>query len=149
VAATPPRNYTVAELTDIYNEMGQDIFPDVMPVMFPDTMTVIAETITKDSQGRAIKSSTANAYTSVPVGYDTAPMGWGNRRIQGDRSVSVQEYILTFPTHTSAGTRIDLDPEKHRLVVDARGNEPAKTFRIMSITDNVGAFYEVLCEREG
>lgn len=139
----------MAELSDIFNELGQDIFPEVMPVMYPDTMTVIAETINKDSQGRQVKASTANAYTTVPVFYEPMPLSFGDRRVQGERSVSVQEYILTFPTHTSAGVRINIDPEKHRLQVDARGNEPAKVFRITALSDHQGVFYEAFCEREG
>jgi hypothetical protein len=50
-------------------------------------------------------------------------------------------------THKS-GSRINLDPKAHRLVVAARGNEPAKTFRIISIGDDQGVVFEVICERE-
>ena len=139
-------------MAGLLNDLGQTILPSVFSSLnaagIVDTMTIKAETaVTIGSGGERIKGTASNAYTSVPVSYEPAQSS--NTRItSGDKAVSTQQYILTFPTHQS-GSRINIDPKSHRLVVNARGNEPAKTFRISAIKDVSGVVFEAVCEREG
>ncbi|TXH45711.1 MAG: hypothetical protein E6Q97_30960 [Desulfurellales bacterium] len=132
-------------MSDVFNTLGQTVMPRVAAAAFPDTMTVYGETLTTDSGGGHRKTQTT-VYSSVPVAYE--PNRNDRRRIEGDRQLSANEYILTFPTHSAAGTRYTINPIEHRLVVAARGNEPAKTFRIIAAPDLSGAVYEVACVRE-
>lgn len=112
-------------------------------------MTIKAESAsTTGTGGGRIKGTASNAYTQVPVSYEPVKNTKGARVEAGTKSVSNQQYILTLPTHHN-GSRINLDPKIHRLVVDARGNEPAKTFRIISVGDVKGVVFEVVCQREG
>lgn len=132
---------------NVFNKLGQSLMPKVAAAVFPDTLTVVAETTATDSGGARYKSATTNAYTSVPCAYEPAQI---ERRIeQGGKVLSSQQYIVTMPTHTAAGSRINLDPKTHRLTVAARGNEPAKTFRIIAVRDPMGVMFEVVCELEG
>lgn len=132
-------------MSDVFNTLGQTVMPRVAAAAFPDTMTVYGETLTTDSGGGHRKTQTT-VYSSVPVAYE--PNRNDRRRIEGDRQLSANEYVLTFPTHSAAGTRYNIDPIAHRLVVNARGNEPAKTFRIIAAPDLSGAMYEIICVKE-
>lgn len=139
-------------MAGVLNDLGQTILPNVFSSLntagLVDTMTVKSESATStDSGGGRIKGTASDAYTSVPVSYE--PVTSGKRIIGGDKAISTMQYALTFPTHTSAGSRINIDPKIHRLVVNARGNEPAKTFRIIAVQDVSGVVFECICEREG
>lgn len=130
----------------VFNTLGQSVMPKVAAAAFPDTMTVYGETLTSDSGGGHRKTQTT-VYSSVPVAYE--PNRNDRRRIEGERQLSANEYVLTFPTHSpTTGTRYNIDPIAHRLVVNARGNEPAKTFRIIAAPDLSGAMYEIICVKE-
>jgi hypothetical protein len=121
--------------------------PKVLAAVLPDTCTITAETTSAGSGGGRIKTATSNAYTSVPCAYEPIQkFGW--QKDQGDKIVSTQIYKVTMPTHTAAGTRINLDPKTHRIVVAARGTEPAKTFRIQNVGDDMGVVYVVIAARE-
>lgn len=133
-------------LASVLDTLGQTVMPKVGAAVFPDTLTVTGETLSVDSGGARYKSAAASVYTGVPCAYE--PIKTERRTEQGGRVVSVQQYLVTMPTHTSAGTRINLDPKTHRLAVDARGNEPAKTFRITAVRDQSGVVFESVCERE-
>ncbi len=138
-------------MAGVLNDLGQTILPSVFSSLnsagLVDTMTIKAETASSvDSGGGRVKGTASDAYTSVPVSYEPAQKS-SSRVTVGDKSISTQQYILTMPTHQS-GSRINLDPKSHRLIVNARGNEPAKTFRIISIGDVSGVVFEVVCERE-
>lgn len=122
--------------------------PEVFDAIAPDTLTILIDTISKDSSGRMVKSGTSNLAASVPCTYEPMPLNLGKHRQQGDRKTSVQQYLVSFPSHTSAGSRINLDPKTHRLVVAARGNEPVKNFRIVAVNDQQGTMFECICERE-
>lgn len=131
------------------NLLGQTAMPMIGAAVFPDTMTITAETTTVGSGGGVIKSGTSNDYSNVPVAYK--PLSAYKRAAYADRLVSSEGYELTVPTHTSTGTRINLDPKTHKLVVNARtspGDEPQKTFRIIAIGDVSGVVYEVVADRE-
>lgn len=135
----------------VLNDLGQTIIPQVFSSLnsagLVDTMTIKSESSTStDSGGGRIKGTASDAYTGVPVAYE--PARTDKRIIGGDKAISSMQYVLTFPTHQS-GTRINIDPKIHRFVVNARGNEPAKTFRIIAIRDDVGVAFEAICEREG
>jgi hypothetical protein len=133
----------------VLDELGQDIMPEIFAELssagLADTMTIQAESLASDNAGGQIKT-TSNAYTNIPVTWKAKEIK--RRATVGDKQVSVQEYLLEFPTHTSAGAKISLDPKTHRLIVNARGNEIAKTFRIISIRDNQGVTFEAICEKE-
>lgn len=133
-------------LAAVFNKLGQIVVPKVAAAAFPDTLTVYADTLAQDSGGATRKTGTTAAYSSVPCAYE--PLQIERRIEQGAKLLSSQEYRITMPTHTANQTRINLDPKTHRLTVAARGNEPAKTFRIIAIGDQMGVNYEVLCQRE-
>jgi hypothetical protein len=122
--------------------------PQVALATFPDLLTVTAETPVSDSGGGFSSSSTTNAYTNIPCAYE--PLSGSSFDTNG-KLLSVNAYKVTVPTHyNNAGTmtRINLNPATHRLVVTARGNEPVKVFRIVSIADDMGVVFEVTCEKE-
>lgn len=137
-------------IASAFSQLGQTVMPTVMAAAFPDTCTITAETTTAGTGGGVIKSGTSNAYTSIPCAYEPIQkFGW--QKDQGDQIVSTQIYMVTIPTHYSnAGTptRINLDPKTHRIVVAARGNEPAKTFRIQNVGDQMGVVFEIIAARE-
>jgi hypothetical protein len=132
----------------VLNNLGQTILPRALAYALPDTLTVQGETQASDSGGGYYVSANTNAYTSVPCAYE--PLG-GARFDANGKLLSTNAYRVTMPTHyNNAGTptRINLNPASHRLIVASRGNEPAKTFRIVSVSDDAGAVFEVTCERE-
>lgn len=134
-------------LAATFDKLGQSVIPKIGLAVFPDTMTIKAESASSQGAGGGrIKGTATDAYTSVPVSYE--PTQAGKRITSGDKPISGQQYTLTMPTHQS-GSRINLDPKIHRLIVNSRGNEPAKTFRIIAVGDISGVVFEVICEKEG
>lgn len=131
-------------LDTVFNTLGQTVIPQIGAAVFPDTLTVQGETAVSDSGGGYYLSATGSVHTAVPCVYE--PLS-GSRVDSAGKLVSIEAYTVTMPTH-HGGSRINLDPKVHRLVVAARGNEPVKTFRIVSIGDDMGVVFEVVCERE-
>lgn len=113
---------------------------------FPETMTIVADTMAVGAGGGQVKTGTTNYKTGVPCIFEAAKDG--TRFVNADKMGSLQPYKITFPIYWPASSRINLDPNAHTLVVDARGDEPPKTFRIDSIKDIVGVLYEVLAGKE-
>jgi hypothetical protein len=122
--------------------------PRVLAKVLPDLCTIQALNPVSDGAGGFTQGTPTNAYTSVPCAYE--PLS-GARFDNNGKLLSINAYKVTLPTHyNNAGTqtRINLDPTVHRIVTATRGNEPAKTFRIVSIADDAGVVFEVLTERE-
>lgn len=136
-------------LAQVFNQLGQTVMPAVGAAVFADTLTVKADAPSTDSGGGRIKGSATDAYTNVPCAYEPTTKSQRFQESAGDKAISTQEYLVTIPTHSSAGTRYNLNPTIHRLVVNARGNEPVKTFRIITIRDDAGVVFECVCQREG
>lgn len=138
----------MSELSEIFDELGQETIPEIASEVFPDTCTIQALNPTSDGAGGYTQGTPTNAYTSIPCAYE--PLS-GARFDTNGKLLSINAYKVTLPTHyNNAGTqtRINLDPTVHRIVTATRGNEPAKTFRIVSIADDMGVVFEVLCDRE-
>lgn len=135
-------------LAALANTLGQTVMPNVCAAVMTDTMTIKAESASSIVDGARVKGTTTDYKTSVPCCYEPVRTRKSAREGAGEKSISQQQYLVTIPTHKS-GSRINLDPKTHRFVVDARGNEPAKTFRIISVGDISGVVYEVVCTREG
>lgn len=129
-------------LAETFNQLGQDIMPQVAAAVFPDLMTVYSEGTAKNSKGDNATTRTATA-TDVPVNYKPNNVKGFNRTIGDKRSVP-NEYLLTFPT-VKSGVRINVD-QNTRFIVAARGLEPAKTFTVKNIGNEQGVIYKVLCE---
>ena len=140
-------------MSNVFDKLGRTVLPKVFDklsdVGLSDLMNVVGETVIAGTGGGRIKSGTTNVYTDIPVVF--APDSKGYRNMTGEQIMSNQDYVLKFPTHSPAGTRYAIDPKAHRLVVKARtapADEPAKTFRIISIRDLQGNMYEADCVRE-
>jgi hypothetical protein len=139
-------------MNGILDELGQDVIPEVFSSLnsagLTDTMTIKAESATTtDAAGRRVKGTTTDAYTNVPVTY--RPMRQGRENyVAGDKTIDEQRYVLKFPTYHE-GERINVNAATQRLYVDARGDEPAKVFRIIGVGDVQGVYYEVVCTKEG
>lgn len=133
-------------LDSTFNLLGQTVIPNIAASVFPDTMNILGASMTAGPMGGRVQTATTTVYASVPVTYEpiTRP---DSRGTENDKMLSVKRYMLTFATHLN-GSRINIDPKVHRLSVIARGNEPAKVFRIMSIGDHSGVCFEAECERE-
>lgn len=133
-----------------FSNLGQRIIPSALASAFPDTCTIAAEEYTAGTGGGRIKTGVEgayDAYTDVPCAYEAIQkFGW--QKDQGDKIVSTQVYKVTIPTHTPNGTRIDFNVKTHSIVVAARGNEPVKTFRPMSVGDDMGIVFEIIAARE-
>lgn len=137
-------------MADVLNTLGQKIIPSVFSklngVGLTDTMTIKRRAASAGAGGGRVKGSVSNAYTGVYV--DVTPRSSNSRLVQGDKPRSLQEYVLEFPTHDSSEVRIAVDIKTDRFVVDARGNEPAKTFRAITIPEDHGVVYQAICVRE-
>ena len=131
-----------------FNRLGQRSIPSALARAFPDTLSVVKDTPQSDGGGGFYSSVQASDYTNIPCAYE--PKG-GTRYDSAGKLLSNAIYLVTMPTHYSLNgtpTRINLNPAIHRLVVNTRGNEPAKTFRIVKVGDDLGVVYEVVCDRE-
>jgi hypothetical protein len=136
----------MSDIGDLLVELAEDEIPEIMLEVMPDTMSITGETRTQGPGGGQIKNAAGAVYDGVPVLYEPKVSG-SDRVVVGEKLVSVQEYTLTFPAYLN-GARINVDPKNHRLVVDPRGNEPAKTFLITSIRDQMGVYFEAICTKE-
>ena len=137
-------------LDQVANYLGQTGFPQIAAVIFLDTMTIQASVTTKGSGGGQVKSGTTDVYTDVPVNYIPI-MRQERRDTENEQLTSFEDYVLAFPTHQDIGgdnVRIDLDPTKHRFIVQPRGNEPEKTFRFISLREDSGVVFEAVCQKE-
>src|SRR5690242_11962810 len=101
---------------------------------FPDRLNVQSETSASDAGGGYYDSGNTSVYSDIPCVY--VPLK-GNKTDANGKLVSINGYEITMPVYTSDGSRINLD-DSHRLVVQARGEEPEKTFQIVSIGDELG-----------
>jgi hypothetical protein len=140
-------------MANVFNSLGQKILPLIFTklsgVGLTDQMDIITEATSAGAGGGRIKTALTVVYSNVPVLFE--PAGDGTKNVQGDKLVSNQEYILTCPSHTPAGSRIAIDPKSHRLTVKARtgtGTEPAKNFRIISVKDKQGNLFEIRAIKE-
>lgn len=134
------------EIAALLIELAETDVPEIMLEVMPDTMTITGETRTSGPGGGQIKSAAGPVYSLVPVLYEPKISG-SDRLVVGEKIVSVQEYSLMFPMYMN-GSRINIDPKNHRLVVNARGGEPVKTFLITSIRDQMGVYFEAICTKE-
>ncbi len=164
-------------MSHVFNKLGQSVLPKVFAALensgLVETMTVYTEVLSSDSGGGMRKTSSpvvaendalvyggdsllysgdqittgsgGFTYSDIPVAYKA---GTGTKILEGEKTVSAVTYLLTFPTHSAAGLRYDIDPISHRLVVSSRGSEPSKTFRILSVADRNGVVYDALCVKE-
>jgi hypothetical protein len=133
-------------LDTTFNTLGQTVIPNIAAAVFPDTMNILGATVSAGPSGGRVKSATTTVYASVPVAYEPITQQ-DSRGTENDKMLSVKRYMLTFATHLS-GSRINIDPKVHRLSVIARGNEPVKVFRIISVSDQMGVCFEAECEKE-
>lgn len=136
------------EISEIFDMLGQDVIPEIGGLVFPDLMNIEQDVVTAGPGGGEIKGTPKKVYTDVPCTYE--PSNTSNRKVAvGEQPVSIQEYIVTFPTHDpSTENRIVINESRHRLRVLERGNEPEKLFRISSIRDQSGVVFEAVCVRE-
>ena len=134
----------------VLDKLGQSVTPKIFKSLtrtgLVETMDIEGRNVTAGTGGGRIKGSTTRDYREIPVSVEPY-RARGFKTIAGDKPLSVQEYLLTFATHID-GERIEIDSKKDRLKVLARGNEPDKYYRIVSIKDTSGVIFEAVCERE-
>lgn len=136
----------MSELAAIFDTLGQEIIPEIGAIAFPDTCTITGETTAAGTGGGRVKSVVTEIYIDVPCTYE--PTQVENRLSSSDKLISIQQYLVTMPTHDIRGDRYELDPKVHKIVVNERGNEPAKTFKIVALRDISGVVFEWVCEKE-
>ena len=112
-------------MADVLNKLGQAILPKVFAKLraagLNDKMDVIAFTPTSDGAGgQQIAESVA--YSDVPV--SDIRKETRRRDIQGGKTISIQEFTLTFPTHDTDGDRYDITPANRLKVLE----NPKKSF---------------------
>lgn len=138
-------------MTQLLDTLGVKVLPKVFSSLkgsgITETMEIMRREVTAGPGGGRVKGTDTKDYWDVPVSvepYDRL----GTRYVQGEKPISIQRYLLTFPTHTLDGKRIDVDVKAHRLKVIARGNEPEKWYRVETVRDQSGVVFEAICQKE-
>lgn len=135
-------------MADVLNKLSQKVMPKVFAKLraagLNDSMDVLAETVTSDGAGGQRRTETV-AYSNVPCSYERKELK--RRTVEGGKTISIQEYLLTFLTHDIEENRYLITPG-NRLKVLARGNEPVKIFRIISMSDDGGITFQAICTKE-
>jgi hypothetical protein len=133
----------------LLDELGQDILPEIFSALESEgivgTMSIVSDTLTTDGAGGLKRTAGTTDYTDVPVTYK-ARVTFRND-IDASQQRILRGYELTFPVY-HAGERITLDIDSQVFTIAARGLEPAKTFRPISVDDGQGVRYKVFCEKE-
>jgi hypothetical protein len=133
-------------LDQIANYFAQTAAPQMTKAAFPDRLTIRDASFSAGPGGGRIKAQTPDQLADIPAKYSPLSRHEGRDTVSGQMT-SFEHYVVAFATHKD-GQRIDLDQTKHRLIIQARGNEPEKTFRIISVRDQSGIMFEVVCEKE-
>lgn len=140
----------MSDVGDILIEIAEADLPDIAVDVMPDVMNILGETRTQGPGGGQIKAASPIVYEYIPVLYE--PRDPDRKAVNAEQMVSSNEYRLMFPVYGGGDKgdlfRIDIDPKNHRLQVMARGNEPEKIFRITSVRDLYGVYWEANCEKE-
>jgi hypothetical protein len=138
-------------IINAFNTLAQTVIPTIAAAAFPDRVNVVANTAGVDASGGRIKSGTSTVVSSVPCRYEPIQkFGW--EKETSERIVTTQKYLFEMPTFHS-GTRIALDPNLHKLEVQARVNGavtvvPAFTFTIDSIGNESGVVFTAVVSKE-
>lgn len=133
---------------DAMTRLGKVTYPYIFSKVFADTCSIVAVAPTSDGAGGYTQGTPTTVYSNIRCDYK--PAG-GARYDSNGKLISVKTYIVTLPTHYDVAgtpTLIALDPTIHRIVTNVRGNITAKTFRIMSVGDEIGLEYVLTCEKE-
>lgn len=134
----------MSTLGEVFDNLGENIIPEVAAIVFPDTCFIRRATETKDDGGAMESTWADDNATAIPCSYK--PQTIRQKAEQGGKWISVLEYIVTMPTNQSAEL-IDITAND-RLRVIARGNQPEKTFRIIAIKNKSGVVLEIVCNLE-
>lgn len=134
-------------LNDLETSIVPSVFESLRAVGLVDTMTIKRDpAVTQDTGGGVVKGTVTNAYTSVPCAIEPVERERTSRQVVGDQMKPAGRYTVTFPTHTSGGTRIAVNAKTDRFVVDTRTGHPdARTFRMLGVPRDTGVNYEADC----
>lgn len=131
-------------LGEILDELGETIIPEVAAIVFPDTCFISRATETKDTGG-ALKATWVNVNgTAIPCVYEPKSSNFKNEI--GGKIIALADYAVTLPSNQSQ-TLVDIRTDD-RIVVIARGNQLAKTFKILGIKNDSGVVLEAACKLE-
>ena len=135
-------------MAGVLANLGQSVIPSVFATLraagLVYAMDVLAETATSDGAGGQRRTETT-VYTNIPVTYERKELK--RRTIEGGKTISIQEYLLTFPISDLSENRYEITA-KNRLKILASDNEPEKLFRIIAMSDDNGAKFEAICTKE-
>lgn len=120
-------------MTQVLNKFDITVMPKLFGKLsnrgLMDTMTISRITRISDGAGGYEENSATNYATNVPV--DIKIDRKGNRYDMQGKLIALPTYLLEFPA-TQNELKLEIDISTDRLIVNARGQEPQKTFRILS-----------------
>jgi hypothetical protein len=107
--------------------------------MFPDLCAVQSPTNTQGSSG-GNRPSWANVtgLSSVPCLYSSRR---GMERDAAGALTAFTDFEILMPSEVS-GTLVSVAP-KYRIMVAARGTQPARTFEVVSVASEAGVYWRV------
>lgn len=136
-------------MSGVLNNLAERVIPNVMAKLQQKGLTELCNisrtTQTADANGVLSDSWADTNLIAVPCSPPEAK-GYSRKDELTGSWTSYQGYSLTLPTN-QAGVLIDIQP-KDRIVVEARGNQPEKTFKVISVKNDSGVVLEILCNLE-
>lgn len=134
------------KIETILNRVSLRVGQEIAPQYFPETCSIKTHTPTKSATGGKIKGADSDFKTGVPCVVEK--LSNAGSRFAG-KDISTASHKLKIPCVDSAGERINFDITVHRkILVNARGLEPAKTYLPIAFTDKSGVVFEIICEKE-
>jgi hypothetical protein len=131
-------------LGDVLDELAETIIPEVAEIVFPDTCFIKRQTETKDAKGVIERTWEDLNVIAIPCTYEPKTR---SRKDDGTGQwTSLMEYYLTMPTNYDESL-IELEVDD-RIEVQARGNQPVKTFKVIAVKNDSGVVNEVICNLE-
>jgi hypothetical protein len=133
-------------MANVFDKLGREVLPKVFGklsgVGLTDLMDIRGMATTQGAGGGVVKNASPVVYKDIPVVFRP---GGGSKFPRGEKMTSSQVYTVQFPTYCESGDRIDIDPVRHRLHIQARlrpSEEPCKVFRIIAVRDVQGNVFE-------
>lgn len=128
-------------MANVFNKLSTSIIPKIANKVFPDLLTISRATQVSDGGGSSTQTI-AVVFDDVNCIYE--PLNDSVKYFVADSINSKQKYVITIPRNQN-GNLISIKTDD-LITVKARGNEPAKNFKLLGVKNDSSVILEIVAD---